>query len=460
MKKLNLSFFEFDNLGNRLDIIKNSSILSFPSFLGIFFALIAIPIHLQINGKADYGNYIFFHFIFSFGLLLNLGINKITTIELAKKKNIEQIINQSLNYTAKIILFVWIISLFISLFFLEIKIFIIFSTGICLTIMYFTLEGILQGFKNFKLLSIVNFIFFTLSINIPSILLLFLNKYDFTTLILISILIKFSSIFIILYYLKKYLFVAKNKKYNFSIKIKKFSKWYFLHFLNIQIYDFMDKYLIKLFLGPVSLAIYSIPYQLAGKITILSKSIAAVLLPDISLGNENKNFNYSINFYVFITPLIILGFYPILNELLILWLKNQSTNEILNLTKVFLITAWLSGISHILISYFEGKKNIRFNTLLEIKFIIPFLIFLLLILMNYKNLVLISFILLFKELVLFILRANKIKNKINCLNFIYINIIIVSINSIVSVYYYEYFLYSYLSLIFFNFLFLVKRLIK
>ena len=80
--------------------------------------------------------------------------------------------------------------------------------------------------------------------------------------------------------------------------------------------------------------------------------------------------------------------------------------------------------------------------------------------MNYKNLVLISFILLFKELVLFILRANKIKNKINCLNFIYINIIIVSINSIVSVYYYEYFLYSYLSLIFFNFLFLVKRLIK
>ncbi len=250
MKKLNLSFFEFDNLENRFDIIKNSSILSFPSFLGVFFALLAIPIHLQINGKADYGNYIFFHFIFSFGLLLNLGINKITTIELAKKKNIEQIINQSLNYTVKIIFFVWIISLFISLFFLELKIFIIFSTGVCLTIMYFTLEGILQGFKNFKLLSIVNFIFFTLSINIPSILLLFLDKYNFTTLILISILIKISSIFIILYYLKKYLFIKKKKKYNFFSKIKKFSKWYFLHFLNIQIYDFMDKYLIKLFLGP------------------------------------------------------------------------------------------------------------------------------------------------------------------------------------------------------------------
>ena len=234
----------------------------------------------------------------------------------------------------------------------------------------------------------------------------------------------------------------------------------FFTFFNIQIYDFMDKYLIKLFLGPISLAIYSIPYQLAGKITILSKSIAAVLLPDISRGNENKNFNYSISFYVFVIPLILLSFYPIIDELLSIWLKNQNSDEILNLTRIFLIIAWLSGISHILIAYFEGKKNIRFNTLLEIKFIAPFLIILLLVLINYKNLVFISFILLLKELVLFYLRANKIRTKINFLNLIYINITIVSLNSIVSVFYYEYFLYSYLCLIIFNFLILLKKLIK
>ena len=111
----NLIFFEFSNFGSKFDIIKNSSILSFPSFLGIFFALLAIPIHLQTNGKADYGNYIFYHFIFSFGLLLNFGISKITTIELAKNKSIEQIINQSLNFTLKIIFFILVIFLFLGL---------------------------------------------------------------------------------------------------------------------------------------------------------------------------------------------------------------------------------------------------------------------------------------------------------------------------------------------------------
>ena len=81
---MNLS--QLNKFKNQLNIIKNSSILSIPSILGVFLALIAIPIHLEINGKNDYGNYIFFHFIFSFGLLLNFGINKITTIEISKNK--------------------------------------------------------------------------------------------------------------------------------------------------------------------------------------------------------------------------------------------------------------------------------------------------------------------------------------------------------------------------------------
>jgi len=75
----------FKKINNLFKLIKNSSLLSLPSLIGIFLALIAIPIHLKINGKYDYGNYIFFHFIVSFSLILNLGLNKIVAIELAKK---------------------------------------------------------------------------------------------------------------------------------------------------------------------------------------------------------------------------------------------------------------------------------------------------------------------------------------------------------------------------------------
>tara|TARA_Y100000996_G_scaffold285_1_gene279 strand:- start:23551 stop:24942 length:1392 start_codon:yes stop_codon:yes gene_type:complete len=458
-----ISKFSQSNKINKLfNLLKYSTILSLPSFLGIVFAIIAIPVHLQINGKSDYGNYIFFHFIISFGLLLNIGINKIVAVELAKRKFVVEIIKQSLKLSLNIIFIITIISV-MSCFIFE-KYYNIFTIGIGLsiTVIYLTLDGILQGFKKFKLLSIVNFIFYTLSLNIPSICLILDNTLDFENLIIFSIFLKIFSIITILIYIKKFYKIEynKNSKYNFITKFKKYSKWYSLHMLNLQIFDFMDKYLIKIFIGPVALAIYSIPYQLAGKLTILSKSISAVLLPEISYSNEKVNFNHSLNIFTFIIPLFILIIFPFLDEVLVLWLKDQYSIEILYLTKIFLIVAWVSGISHILITYFEAKKKIKFNTILELYFLFPFLLLLFYILFEFKNLILISFVLLLKECALIIFRTNKIKQRIDLLSLIYLNILIVVVNLIINIYYNEYFYYSFISLVLFNSFLIIKKNLK
>ena len=298
-----------------------------------------------------------------------------------------------------------------------------------------------------------------MSLNIPSIFLILSNNLDFNTLIKFSILIKIFSIIIILIYLKKF-FISKQKenlKYNFSLNFKKYSKWYSLHLLNLQIFDFMDKYLIKLFIGPVALAIYSIPYQLAGKLTILSKSISAVLLPEISYGNEKSGFNHSLNTFTFVIPFFILITFPFLDKLLFFWLQDQYSEKILELTKIFLVVSWISGISHILITFFEGKKKIKFNTILEIYFLFPFLIALFYVLFEFKNLIFISFILLIKECILLIFRTNKIKKNIHKLHSIYLNIIIVIINLLVNMYFHQYFIYSFIILILFNFFLIIKK---
>ena len=96
MINLNTKFSQSNKINKLSYLLKNSTILSLPSLIGIILAIIAIPVHLQINGKSDYGNYIFFHFIISFGLLLNIGINKIAAVEVAKKKYLEELIKQSL----------------------------------------------------------------------------------------------------------------------------------------------------------------------------------------------------------------------------------------------------------------------------------------------------------------------------------------------------------------------------
>ena len=460
MFKSTLKFFLIGK-NNKKKLLKNSSILSLPSIIGIILALIAIPIHLQINGKSDYGNYIFFHFIMSFGILLNLGINKITTIEIAKKKYIGQIITQSLKISLKVILVIFFIYLIVTSFLDYSEFFLVTITGLSITIFYLNLEGILQGLKKFKLLSIANFIFYTLSLNIPSITLMYIESFDFYNLIRISIILKFLTLLIILINLKKFFYIKRSKKiYNFSNNLKKYSKWYFLHFLNIQIYDLLDKYLIKIFLGPVALAIYSIPYQLAGKITIFSKSIAAVLLPEISFGREKENFNYSIKIFTFILPTLLLFIFPYLNILLNFWLKNQFTNEILNLTKIFLIISWMAGTSHLLIVYFEGKRKIKINTLLELYFIIPFLFTILFVLLKFSNLMYIAFVLLAKEFILLILRIEKIKKKLTLVNKIYTNIFIIIFNLFISLYFNEYFIYSLTILFIYNLTLFFKYSVK
>ena len=138
------------NIKNLLKLIKNSSLLSLPSIIGVFLALIAIPVHLKINGKYDYGNYIFFHFVVSFGLLLNLGLNKIVAIELAKKRYLNSIIYQSIKFS----IFMSIVIFFVGLLFINLIINNFYSLliliGICVTVIYLTLEGILQGLKKFK----------------------------------------------------------------------------------------------------------------------------------------------------------------------------------------------------------------------------------------------------------------------------------------------------------------------
>ena len=77
--------------------------------------------------------------------------------------------------------------------------------GLSITVIYLTLDGILQGFKQFKLLSIVNFIFYTLSLNLPSIFLIIDNNLDFKSLIIFSIFLKIISIIIILFYIKNFI---------------------------------------------------------------------------------------------------------------------------------------------------------------------------------------------------------------------------------------------------------------
>jgi O-antigen/teichoic acid export membrane protein len=219
--------------------------------------------------------------------------------------------------------------------------------------------------------------------------------------------------------LKKNL-ILRSRSHILLINLKKNSKWLTLNNILIHFYDLFDKYLIKLFLGSVALAIYTIPQQLTGKLSIVSKGFSAYLLTKLSRKkNDNEIFNFSLKLFLKVIPIFIFILFPFYEFILKFWLGEQYDQKILLLTKVFSICAIFSCASHLLITKFEASKSLKKNLKIELSFIPFFLTLLYFLTSNRYSLIAISFLILFKEVILLILRLTILKKVIKNLNFFY-----------------------------------------
>ena len=409
-------------------LLKNSTILSLPGVVSIFLSLISIPIHLNIAGTENYGNYIIFHFILIFSIIFNFGIGKSITVSINNfpKKN-KEIAYEGLKYTFIIIgiltFIFYLFSLVDTSSFLSSLIsssyFIYVICGFFISIIYSSLEGILQGNYKFKSLSFYNFIFFSLSISLPSISLIYFNNLILKDLIVFSLLIKLVSIVLMFLIIYKNELIKKSKSKILFLNLKKNSKWLTLNSILIHFYDLFDKYLIKIFLGPVAIATYSIPQQLTGKLSIFSKGFSAFLLPNLSKKKINTQyFDYTLRIFLKIIPLIVLLFFPFFELFLNYWLGENFNNTILVLTKIFSISALFACASHLLVTKFEASKTLHRNLKIEFIFMPFFLISLFYLTSNNFSLINISILILFKEWFLLFFRLSLLKKEIqNCKNY-------------------------------------------
>ena len=416
------------------NLIKSSSILSIPGFISIFISLLSIPIHLNYAGPENYGNYLIFHFILMISINLNFGIGKSVVISINNfTKKSKEISYEAINYTKNISLVILIIFFglyffnyfsltdFLSLYSFTFHLFF----GSIITIFFITFEGILQGNRKFKTISILNLFFFSLSISVPSILLIYYKNLSLENLISISIFIKFISVVSMFLLIKNFNLYEKSKCQILLKNLKKNSKWITLNSLLIQFYDLFDKYLIKYFLGPIAVATYSVPQQLTGKLSIISKSFSAFLLPDLSKQKiDYLTFNFSLIIFLKIIPILIFLLFPLYPFILEFWLGNSYNMNIYNLTKIFSISVIFSCSSHILITKFEASKTLYKNLRIEF-FLMPFfLVMLFFMTKNNYSLLQISCLILFKEFVLFFLRLNFLKSEIKkILNYYFFPII-------------------------------------
>jgi O-antigen/teichoic acid export membrane protein len=402
-------------------LLKNSTILSIPGILSILLSLISIPIHLNIVGVENYGNYIIFHFLLIISSVLNFGIGKSIAVSINNyPKKSKEVGYEGVKYTIIIILI--IISILLIIFnlkqfhffskLIDYSLINYFTLGVTLSILYSTLEGIFQGNQKFKSLSFYNFIFFSLSLSLPSLILIIYGNLSLKELIFLSIIIKFFSVLLMMLTILKKGLVSRNQNSILLNNLKINSKWLTLNSILIQFYDLFDKYLVKIFLGPIAIATYSIPQQLTGKLSIISKGFSAYLLPNLSKKNhDNFSFNYSLQLFLKTIPILIFLLFPLYEFLLNLWLGEKYEVKILVLTKIFSLCAIFSGTSHLLITKFEASKTLNKNLKLEFILMPFFLVSLYLLTSNRFSLTEISLLILFKEAILLLLRMHLL-NKI------------------------------------------------
>ncbi len=426
-------------------LYKNSLFLSLPGIISIFLSLISIPFHIKIAGLENYGNYLFFHFILSISFLLNMGLAKTLVIAINKNPTYKsQIIYEGLKYCFIICLLFVLIFIFINQFDLLGSIIPFskkyFFIGLILSIIYLVLEAIYQANKFFFNLALSNFIFYSLSLSLPSILLIKYGYMDINKLIQISIFIKLGILFVMFANIINKKLIIKSKKDRLINYIKVNSIWITLYNLLVQFYEMFDKYLVSIILGPVSLSLYSIPQQITGKLTVISRAFSSYLLPYLSSGKKELDFNQSINIFLSYVPIFIFLLFPFFENFLQLWLGSNYDPRILNLTKIFSLVAIFSSNSHLLITKFEADQASKKNFYYEILILPLFLFFLILLISSYKSLLYISYLILMKETFLLFIRLSNLKNKIFFVRKYYINIlsfiILLTLSSISYIYFY------------------------
>ena len=206
-------------------------------------------------------------------------------------------------------------------------------------------------------------------------------------------------------------------------------------------------------MGPIAIATYSIPQQLTGKLSILSKGLSAYLLTNLSKKkHDNIVFNYALKIFLTIIPILIFLLFPIYEFFLNFWLEDQYSNKILLLTKIFSLCAIFSCASHILITKFEASKTLNRNLKVEF-FLMPFFLFSLYFYSSNKfSLIEISFLILLKEVILLFLRLNLLRKIIKNLFTHYIYILFFLLTLYLSINFENLFYISLLGLIFSIFL--------
>lgn len=400
---------------NKYNLVKGSFFLSLPGMMSALIALISIPIYLENTSVNLYSNFLLQHFFLTISIVLNLGLSKITNIEIAKTKGKKNLDNKiKIIFVISIIQSIFISSLvylILNFIIIKFKISNLYSIidikilfGLFITNIYLTMDSILKGQLYYKLSAFINLVFYSFSISLPIFFCLYLNiKYNF--IFNISLIIKLFSFSVLSFFILRNInFFKKIKNDNFVSIYMKSYKWISINLIFQQIYNYFDKYLIKIFFNNIFFVFYSVSQQIASKLTIPFNGFNTMFL---TLNSKSKgNINELVKclyLYIFFINIIFYILEPLLDPMLNLWLKKNYDEHYLMLSLIFFIIGSIGSLSNMLLDFYDINSLSKKNFKIDLSMFFPFLI-MVTFAIYYNSIYLVAFSILLKDIILILIR--------------------------------------------------------
>jgi O-antigen/teichoic acid export membrane protein len=359
-------------------------------------ALVTIPFYIKIIGLEQFGYLSLMWIVIGVFGFFDLGLSRaatfriaITTDQLESQTVVGSVMLMGVVSSLVAAPVVWVCShLYITFainvgFLLNQKlhiVIIILSMLVSVNIMSTIIMGILQGVSNFLASSSINIINSISNQVIPLLFAIYISK-DLVY-IVASILISRIIILIVSVYLVARL-VAHCRlwlaSWRTAVDMLAFGKWVMASSILGPLILYADRFVVGGVAGPHAIALYSIPFQFAQRMSLISNSIGSAAMPGLSKMNEDNAIESIERIFstLLIICLIIFTVSALMSNLFFRnWLPLSSTSEVASIF-IILVAAFsincFTAITHFYVSSRAKPSIITRSMIIEF---IPYLILL------------------------------------------------------------------------------------
>ena len=171
-------------------------------------------------------------------------------------------------------------------------------------------------------------------------------------------------------------------------KLFNWGKWLGIHSLLSPLLLYIDRFLIKSFLSISAVALYTIPFDLSARMSLISGSYTSSFYTAVSRWNKQKDVNLSTHYFktlqsilIIISVVLIIGM--LLSQLFLdLWISREFATKNFKILQILIFANFFNAINITSLRFLQGIGSFKFPIKIQLV-LIPIYVFMLVSLMKY-----------------------------------------------------------------------------